>query len=428
MIAPMNRIICLAMLAFLAAGPAFAAPNAFVPVPTLGVLYFENATGLDHLAWLPKGFLELLNRDIEATGRVKIIPRKMVEQVSTTYAGTKTTAFTNKVLAIRLGKIMKTTHLLAGRFTRRDTDLVIELKLYDVKLGKQTGWRQVEGPSDDLLYLQKQVALKTFELLKLQLTDRQFIDLLQIPTASLKAFGYYSMGLDALDRDDRDQARSHFQAAMQADKFFKPAAEAISGMAFVLSGKAILRTPVEDTAVVGVSAIKSVEDLLELARANAFDFQIGDPVPSAVEDDTLLANVKLPIAISVRPDYVNLWLYSIRRLGRQIENPAQTRPLTLARSDLFDQPVVLSLPDPLAREWLEGWKNLRMRLVFQDNTGRVLFETPKTAILPLYLGNAEGQFAEHSSVVWKLETSFDVERIPKQFFDEPLQVSLEIDR
>lgn len=407
--------------------PAFP-KNDFVPVPTLAILYFDNATGVEHLSWLPKGFAELLIRDVEKTGRVRTVSRKKVEEGGMTYAGTKSTAFSNKLMAARLGKILGASHILTGRFTRHDTDLVIELKLYETREGKQIGWRQVEGPSDDLMYLEKQVGIKIFEMMKVQLADREFIDLLQIPTASTKAFAYYSMGLDAIDHDDRDLARAHFRSSLDADRFFRPAADAISGMAFVLSGKAIVRAALEDTAVIGTAGIKTASDLLDLARTNAFDFSIGDPVLSAIEGDTLRANVRVPLHLSVRPDFVNLWLYSIRRIGREMSGAKSARQLTVGRSDLFDAPVVLSLPDALADEWLSGWQNLKMHLVFLGKEGATLFETPKVPVLPLYIGNAEGQFAGQSSVYWQVDTAFDVERVPKQFFDDPIQVSLEIDR
>lgn len=430
----MNHSLLLPILlaAFVAMGVSWPGPapaaDEFAPVPTLAILYFDNATGADHLSWLPKGFADLLIRDVERVGRVKSIPRKKVEEATATYLGTKATAFTNKTVATRIGKILGATHVLTGRFTRRDTDLVIEIKLYETRQGRQLGWRQIDGPSDDLMYLQKQAGLKTFELLNLRLTDREFIDLLQIQTTSPKALAYYSLGLDAMDQGDRDLARSHFQTAISADKFFRPAVESISGMAFVLSGKAILRTATSDTAVVGTAGIKSVADLIELARTNAFDFNIGEPVASPIEGDTVHASVKLPIHVSVRPDFVNLWLYSIRRLGREAADQASTAQLEFARPDLFDKPVVLSLPSGLAREWLDAWRNLTMRLVFQDPDGQTLFETQKVPVPPLYIGDADAPFAGFGAVHWQIDTAFEVDRVPKQFFEEPLQVGLEIDR
>ncbi|OGH60658.1 MAG: hypothetical protein A3G34_11070 [Candidatus Lindowbacteria bacterium RIFCSPLOWO2_12_FULL_62_27] len=426
--AVVKRLCGLVAALAMAAAPAGAAGFSEI-VPTVGVLYFDNATGADHLSWLPKGFAELLIRDLARTGRVETIPREQVESAWSTYAESKSTAFANKMLAQRLGKILKATHLLAGRFTRRDTDLVIEIKLYDIQHARFSGWRQIEGPSDGVMYLLKQVGLKTFEMLKMELADRELIDFLQIPSHNLKALAFYSLGLDALDRGDKNLAHSHFRTAVDADRFFKPAVEAISGMAFVLAGKAILRSEFHETTVIGASAITSVHDLIELARTNAFDFSIGDPVATPIEGDTYLADVKLPLEVTVRPDYVNLWLYSIRRIGREWpDTMSSTRQIEFARKDLFDQPVVLSLPDPLARQWLDAWKTLTMRLVFQGPEGQALFETQKVPVLPLYIGNAEGQFAGQSSVHWRLATSFEVARVPKHFFEGPIQVSLEIDR
>ena len=246
----MNRFLWILFLSGVLLSPALAKED-FVPAPTLAILYFDNATGVEHLAWLPKGFADLLIRDVEKTGRVRTVPRKKVEEGGMTYAGTKSTAFGNRMVATRLGKILGATHILTGRFTRRDTDLVIELKLYETKEGKQIGWRQVDGPSDDLMYLEKQVGIKIFEMMKIQLADREFIDLLQIPTTSAKALAYYSMGIDAIDHNDRDRARAHFKSSIDADRYFKPAADAISGITFVLSGKAIVRAALEDTAVIG---------------------------------------------------------------------------------------------------------------------------------------------------------------------------------
>lgn len=425
------RIVFLFLLAVIGfAQPAQAVPeqDKFMPVPTLAILYFDNATGVEHLSWLPKGFAQMLIRDVENTGRAAVISRRKIDSVMETYKQSHGTPYTNRLVATRIGKILDATHILTGRFTRHDTDLVIEIKLYETKQSRLIGGRQVEGSSNDLMYLEKQVGLKVFELLKIHLTDRELIDLLQIPTTNHKALAYYSMGLDALDHDDRDMARSHFQASIAADRFFKPSVDAISGMAFVLSGKAILRATVEETAVVGTAGIKSLKDLVELARTNAFDFSIGEPVTTAVEDDTTKANVKLPLQLAVRPDFVNLWLYSIRRLGREMGDAGPTRKLTFSRTDLFDNPVVLSLPESLAAEWLGAWSELKMYLVFQGPDGATLFETPKVPVLPLYIGNADNQFEGAGAVYWQINTAFEVERIPKQFFDEALQVSLEISR
>lgn len=421
------HILFLLLASLFAPAPALAAQD-FDPVPTLAVLYFDNSTGSDHLSWLPKGFADLVIRDMGRTGRIRVVDRGKIEEAQKTYRDNKSTPFTNKLIAQRIGKILGATHVMAGRFARRDTDLIVEIRIYDTEKSRQVGWRQIEGPSDDLMYLQKQVELKIVEILKIQMTDRELIDLMQIPTTNIKAIAYYSMGLAARDEGDRELARSYFQASIAADKYFKPAVESISAMAFVLSGKAILRAAVEETAVVGTAGIKSIADLLELTRTNAFDFSVGDPVTSPVEGDTLHTNVKLPLHFSVRPDFVNLWLYSIRRLGREPAEGGPSRKLTFARADLFDNPVVISLPEKLAEEWLVGWRALNMHLVFQGRDGNTLFETPRSPVLPLYIGNAEGEFEGMGAVFWQIDTAFEVERIPKQFFDDPLQVSLEIDR
>ncbi len=415
-------------VAALAALPCGSTAAQFAEVPAVAVIYFDNATGLDHLSWLPKGFADSLIRDLAATGRLNVVPRNQVEHAMATYSDLKSTAFVNKLIALRMAKILGVPYLIAGRFSRRDTDLIIEIKIYDTKQQRQTGWRQIEGPSDALPDLEKQAALKIVELLDIHLDDHGLIELLQIPTRSLKALAYYSMALDAIDRDDRDQARSYFQSSIDADKFFRPAIGAISGMAFVMSGKAILRAETSETAVLGASSIQSVDDLLELARANAFDFVIGEPSTTPIADDTARTNVKVPLQFSVRPDYVNLWLYAIRRIGRDTAAAGPDRKLTFVRQDLFDNPVSIGVPEPVAGQWLSGWQNLRMHLVFQNRDGAVLFESPREPVLPLYIGNAEGQFETVPSAYWKVDTAFEIESVPKEFFEEPLTVGLEIDR
>ncbi len=416
-------------LALARVAPAAAARTGeeFEAAPTLAAVYFDNVTGVDHLAWLPMGFLDLLIRDFEAA-QVKIIGRATVDETIETYKEAKASPFLNKIFALRLGKVLDASHLVTGRFVRQGSDLVVEIKLYDVKLNKQIGWRQIRGPSDDVVYLLKQTELKIVELMKLRLEDRQLIDLMQISTRSPKAIAYYAMGLEALKRQDRDMARSHLQLSLGADKYFKPALSAISDLAFVLSGKAIMRGAIDDTPVIGASSITSVGELIEIARTNAFDFQLGDPQSSPIQGDTLNASVRLPLKISVRPDYVNLWLYAIRKISQDRIDQDTPLKLSFERNDLFDQPVSLTLPVHVAREWLDAWRSLRMKLTFQRENGDILFETPGISVLPLYIGNAEGQFEGFPGVNWQIQTAYEVERIPKAFFEEPLQVGLEIDR
>lgn len=404
-------------------------PDDYVPAPVVAVLYFENATGFEHLAWLPKGFADLMIRDLHNTGQVNVIPRRKLEEVSTTYRQAQGSPFSNVLLAARMGKILGATHVLAGRFVRNDTDLVIEVKLVDVVKNRTVGWRSVQGSADEPMYLQKEANIKALDLLKIRLDERGLINLLQIPTTNIKAFAYYSMGLDALDAGDRELGRSYFQSALDADRFFRPAASSMSNMAFVLQGKAILRAAVEDTAVIGSSTVTTVDDLLDLARTNAVDMVIGEAITSPIEGDTTVTNVKIPLNFSVRSDYVNLWMYSIRRIAQEATRPGQaTASLTLLRTDLFDKPVSLTVPDTIARAWTAGWQKLTMRLVFQNPEGATMFETPRVPILPLYIANAEGLYPKVGAVYWRIDTAFEVERVPKQYFENPLQVSLEIER
>ena len=99
-------------------------------------------------------------------------------------------------------------------------------------------------------------------------------------------------------------------------------------------------------------------------------------------------------------------------------------------ADLFDRSVAIAVPEKMAAEWFAGWKALTFHLVFQNAAGGTLFETPKTSVLPVYIGNADGQFEGiiGNGVYWRIDTSYDVQRVPKVYFDDPIQVSLEIDR
>ncbi|MBI4179833.1 hypothetical protein HY522_10475 [bacterium] len=421
----MRRVLCLALLVL--AGAPVQASKDFAPVPVVAILYFDNATGDDRMDWLPKGLVDLLVRDFEKTDRFKVLPRDKIEEVTRLYPP----ATEKKYIAqrnMRIGKLTGATHVITGRITRQDTALVIESRVFLAKDGSMRGWRQVEGSVDDLMFLQKELALKVIELVGAGLTDHEVIAMMQLPTTDVKAFAYYAMGLDANDHGDRDQARQYFQTAIDQDPHFKPALAAISKMAFVLAGRAVMRAPVEETRAMGASSVDSVSDLLELARANAFDFSIGDPDVTEIASDSARVNVKIPLNISVRPDYFNFWLYAVRRLGQAAPEGAEQFKLAFDRSDLFDKPVSLTLPASVADPWIDGWRRLSMRLVFTNPAGVVLFETRPQAILPLYIANTQGQVGPAEVTFWSIETAFNIEAVPRPYFDDPLEVSLEVDR
>jgi len=183
----------------------------------LSILYFDNNTEIQELEWLRKGLADMLISDLAATGKIQVVQREKLEQILKEQKLGQSGLF-DEGTAAKIGKLTGANFVLTGSYIRLAEVLRINTTLYDVETGKSAGAASVEGLSGNILILEKQLALKLFDALKLDLSEEEKIRILQMPTQDIEALKYNYKGLDALDQNKRDEAQDYFKKALQQDK------------------------------------------------------------------------------------------------------------------------------------------------------------------------------------------------------------------
>jgi tetratricopeptide (TPR) repeat protein len=200
------------------------------------VLYFDNLTGDDDMNWLRTGLADMLATDLSQLTGVRVVGTDRVYQILKDLDMLEesiTSAETVQEVADQAD--VKT--VLLGSFAKVGDTLRINVKVQDASSGEIIGTERAEGPGGDNLFTLVD-SLSTglrgrFESAgSVPLDGDQ--DLMDVTTASLEAYRYYSEGVHLADQDKNEEAIALLEKAVELDPGF---AMALRKLAVVLSNE-----------------------------------------------------------------------------------------------------------------------------------------------------------------------------------------------
>lgn len=193
------------------------APNVVAVLP----LSFSGAD--TSLAPLERGLAELLTTDLARSSRLTVIERLRLQAVLDEIK-LQATGATDSSTNVRAGKILEAGRLVQGSILQQGQDLRVDAAVIDVPTTRVTGSTNDDRALDQLLTLEKNIALGLFQQLGVTLTTEERNAIEQRPTHSLAAFVAYSRGLLLEDDGQFDRADAFYQEALRLDPSFGAAA------------------------------------------------------------------------------------------------------------------------------------------------------------------------------------------------------------
>ena len=186
------------------------------PQRTLAVSYFDvNATDPE-LMVLKKGLADMLISDLSVVKSVTIVEREKLNSALDELKLAKS-PFVDPATAVKLGKGLSATHMLTGSLTAFKGKLRISARVFDVQSSAVLQGKDVEGDVGDFFALEKELVELLVAALELKPDVKEKAALRKSQTESLPALKSYAMGLDQLDRGDKESAQESFKAAQEAD-------------------------------------------------------------------------------------------------------------------------------------------------------------------------------------------------------------------
>lgn len=216
-----------------------------IAVPPLSVASSDTS-----LAPIGRGLADLLITDLSRSAKLTVVERDRM-QALLAEIDRGSSGRVDSATAARAGKLLRAGRVVQGAVLELAGErLQVTTAVVDVPTAKVGGAVQADDRLEQLFALEKQIVLRLFQELGVELTpaERQLVE--QRPTRSLQAFLAYSRGLEAEDAGRFDDAERFYNSAVRLDPGFGGAATRAQGAQAAQSGGQVTAGSVE-AAIVG---------------------------------------------------------------------------------------------------------------------------------------------------------------------------------
>jgi len=228
-------------------------------MPVVGVLDFENLSGDSAVDWLGTGLAETITADLRRLKAVQVVSRERVQQELRRLGGSGDLT--------ALGAQMNARWLVSGSYQRSGNRIRITPRLIEPATGEVAATGKIDGGWDDIFDLQDRVVGELARALQLE-TKSSGPQRIAAPEAlRVEAYEQYAYGRKSfftLGKDSLEQARRHFERAIELDPSYAMAYSAL-GQTFAM--RWIHRTDPDD--------LSRASGLLQ--RALELDPEFGEP-------------------------------------------------------------------------------------------------------------------------------------------------------
>ena len=168
---------------------------------------------------LGRGLAELLTIDLARSSRLTVVERLRLQAVLDELA-LQSSGATDSASRVRAGRILQAGRIVQGSILQQGPQLRVDAAVIDVPTTRLTGATNDDRALDELLTLEKNIALGLFQQLGVTLTTAERNAIEQRPTRSLTAFVAYSRGLLLEDEGQLERAESFYRDAVRLDPGF----------------------------------------------------------------------------------------------------------------------------------------------------------------------------------------------------------------
>ena len=194
---------------------------------TLAIFPFENnsVTDPERFAPLSKGLSAMLISDLNKSGTaLKLIERDKIQSLLKEIALSQTGSVDSST-AVRAGKILGAQTIAFGSFIVLGKSVRIDTRIIKVETSELVMAESIFGNVDNFMGLERELATKIAASLKVALQMNP-----GVAKSDINAALYFSRGLDALDRNNRTQARELFKKSIELDPAYKEQVDNVQGL------------------------------------------------------------------------------------------------------------------------------------------------------------------------------------------------------
>ena len=210
---------------------------------------------------LERGFAELLTTDLAHSSQLTVVERLRIQALIDEIklqGGGATNASTN----VRAGKMLHAGRLVQGSILQQGPQLRVDAAVVEVPTTRVAGSTNDDRALDELLTLEKNIALGLFQQLGITLTVTERNTIEQRPTRSLAAFLAYSRGLLSEDEGRFEDADRFYQNAVRLDPGFAAAQQKSRQTENIIAGNQVTAQSIEG-ALAGTQEGRIVQEAVE---------------------------------------------------------------------------------------------------------------------------------------------------------------------
>jgi TolB-like protein len=219
-------------------GQVAGTPNVVAVLP----LAFSGAD--TSLKPLERGLAELLTTDLARSSRLTVVERLRLQAVLDEIK-LQASGATDSSSNVRAGKILQAGRLVQGSILQQGPDLRVDAAVIDVPTTRVAGATNDNRALDQLLTLEKNIALGLFQQMGITLTTAERNAIEERPTRSLAAFVAYSHGLLLEDEGQFDKAETFYQDAARLDPGFAAAQAKSQETRLIIAGNQLNSRSIE---------------------------------------------------------------------------------------------------------------------------------------------------------------------------------------
>lgn len=193
------------------------------PENSVCVLYFISQSEDPKWRPLQKGLAEMLSTDLAVSPELTVVERlrlnMLMQELKMNPAGVS-----SEENAPRMGKLLGARTLIKGSYLiTPELKMTLDAGIYQAVRPDFPMPASFDGVLAKLFQMEKQLVLQIFDYFGISLTEQQREKVLKTPTVNMEAFQLYCLGLDALDRNDYENAQTLFTGALRLDPSFTEA-------------------------------------------------------------------------------------------------------------------------------------------------------------------------------------------------------------
>ncbi|MFQ5865024.1 MAG: tetratricopeptide repeat protein [bacterium] len=196
---------------------------------TVAVLYFRNISQWNELDPLIKGIAEIITNDLEKVRNLRLVERLKL-QVLLDELKLSSSDFYDQLETPKIGTLLGASQLISGGIERvNETGLQLNAGVVVTETGQLLGdGAQASGTIKEILNLEKTLVFDLIKDMGIELTKAEQEAIRPLPTKNSLAFIAFSKGLDFEDRNNIDEARAHYEKAIESDPDFEMAKQRLA--------------------------------------------------------------------------------------------------------------------------------------------------------------------------------------------------------